>query len=40
MALSSERSATNFFSRWFSSSSYFSHFISDGNNPTYFLCQL
>src|SRR5262249_56750567 len=39
ISLSSDRSATNFFSRWFSSSSCFSRFISDGNSPPYFLRQ-
>src|SRR5579864_5170548 len=40
ISLSSERSATSFFSRWFSSSSCFSRFISDGIRPPYFLRQL
>ena len=40
ISLSSARSATTFFSRWFSSSSCFSRFISDGISPPYFLRQL
>jgi hypothetical protein len=40
ISLSSERSATSFFSRWFSSSSCFSRFISEGISPPYFLRQL
>src|SRR6516225_3441372 len=39
ISLSSDRSATSFFSRWFSSSSCFSRFISDGSSPPYFLRQ-
>src|SRR6185437_7011972 len=40
ISLSSDRSATSFFSRWFSSSSCFNRFISEGINPPYFLRQL
>ena len=40
IALSSDRSATIFFSLPFSSSSWRSRFISDGIKPTYFLRQL
>src|SRR4051794_39818009 len=36
MTLSSDRSATSFFRRAFSSSSIFSRFISDGISPPYF----
>ena len=40
IALSSDRSATIFFSLPFSSSSWPSRFISDGVKPAYFLRQL
>src|SRR5690348_8273997 len=40
IALSRDRSATNFFSLLFSSSSCFSRFISEGSNPPYFFRQL
>ena len=35
-----DRSITIRFSRWFSSSSCLSRFISDGSSPPYFVCQL
>ncbi len=40
MTLSSDRSATNFFSLPFSSSNSFNRRISSGNSPSYFLFQL
>src|SRR3954468_19765343 len=39
-SLSSDRSATSFFSRWFSSSSCFSRFISDGISPAILLAPV